>query len=83
MHMHACTHIEVCIHTLREVDVKSLGLAAEDARELNTLVQNMVDGLRPVYPEGGVFRVSVCMYVCVCVCMCVYVCEYVCVCVCE
>jgi len=35
-----------------EVDVKSLGLAAEDARELNTLVQNMVDGLRPVYPEG-------------------------------
>ena len=66
--MHARTHFEVCTHTFRDVDVKSLGLAAEDARELNTLVQNMVDGLRPVYPEGRVFAVSV--FICGCACAC-------------
>ena len=43
------TFVNMC----RETDIESLGLEPKDEEELRAIVQNIVDDVRPVYPQGS------------------------------
>ena len=52
-----CAQPDCCkLVSKRDVDIRSLGLPPGEETELERLVQNLIDDVRPVYPEGLLSR---------------------------
>jgi len=53
----SCAQPDCCkLVSERDVDIRSLGLPPGEEIELERLVQNLIDDVRPVYPEGLLSR---------------------------